>query len=119
MNFVVAPNLSGFCDIARFGRIDAREYTDALAMLRVLPSRHVDPVFVKDGCRVYLTRAFRGRIFDRFALANFVFRWIAVVFPYRLEKAAVRFFHRLGVKSVAVAIATAEKYQFLSVYFAG
>src|SRR6266478_4011984 len=58
MDFVVAPNLAALRDVPRLGRVNTRENAYSLPMLRVLPHRDIDPVFVEDWRRIDLARSF-------------------------------------------------------------
>src|SRR5207253_142387 len=55
------------------------------------------------------------RILDGRAVFDFVFRRIAVVFPYRFQETAIALLDRLWLKRIAPAVAAAEEYELLVV----
>ena len=111
MDLVVAPDFAGAGDVVGLGRVDASQVADAFAVFGVLADGDVNAVLVKNGRRVDLARAFRGRI-----LVFFAFGRIAIAFPGHFQIRGVPFLHRFRVERVAPAVAAAEKDQGLAIF---
>ena len=90
MDLIEGPNLCRLSDITGLGGIDTSQDPHALAMLRILSDRSINPVFPKHRAGVDFARTFGVRVLEPFTR-----RGIAVEPPYFLEVAAVAFFYWL------------------------
>ena len=118
-DLAITPDGAGLADVPALGDVDAREVAEPLAVLWVLPDRHVDPVLVEDGRGDDFAGPVGSGVLEALAVLLPVLGRVAVVPPQLLEGPdTILFLGRRRIEAVAETVARAEDDLLLAADFA-